>query len=168
MCRNFKWMLYCGTRNFVWTLVYSGVIGLMLWIMMFVLYGSEYVSELGNELFKLNPFDVKTSKGISAGAVSLFVLSAVVISYFITKKILDKVFFKPYKWFKLEPAITRISAKMVWVYLILFSLLGILDLLLDYYIRSGYIVIIKWIALYIETVIITFYLVLKYARIIEK
>ena len=112
----------CCTRSFAWHLIYLGLFLLACFIIGFVLiflFSSEYVANLEKELSRVTPFYEGARKGVSIGDAVLLVALYTFI-YFMTKKVLHKVFFKPYKLFKLEPSITCIRAKMVWLYNIVY------------------------------------------------
>ena len=145
------------------------IIGLVLVIIFAALYSPEYVTNLGKELFRVTPFYEGARNGILIGNAVLLVALCTFI-YFMTKKVLHQVFFKPYKLFKLELSITCIRARMVWLYIILSMSLGIPMGIFVYYLHPGEIaeMIINWITSCIEIFIVTFYFVRKYAKVIEK
>ncbi len=118
---NFKYAFYYTTRNILWQYAYS-----FLYLgMLAVALGVPLVMAFGLSMLESSKINIgENAKDIvllilGNAFFCLLVFGAIVLCYFAQKKALQKVFFKPYKRFRLISRVERITPKMVWFYIVL-------------------------------------------------
>ena len=113
-----KCTFYYTTRNILWqygySVVYLALLAIALGVPLLVAFGVTSM-EVAKISVAGTSKEVVTLSLTNAFLIT-FALYALVLCYYVQKKALHKVFFKPYKRFELKPKISRITPKMVFLY----------------------------------------------------